>query len=153
MPSKATALRPFLIFLSQSYKKTNPNCLKTGVSHTPTIGVSHTPLIGVSHIDFEATGKYFLTNFVRSRRLTKRTCFTPVSHLPRTYTYILLLLAPVSTTFLHPYPPRSCTCIHLALSPVSTSLSHSYRPRSLTRINLCLALVSTSVSHSLYSSM
>ena len=125
MPSKATALRPFLIFLSQSYKKTNLNCLKTGVSH----------------IDFEATGKYFLTNFVRSRRLTKRTCFTPVSHLPRTYTYILLLLAPVSTTFLHPYPPRSCTCIHLTLSPVSTSLSHPYQPLSRTRINLRLALV------------
>ena len=76
MPSKATALRPFLIFLSQSYKKTNPNCLKTGVSHTPTIGVSHTPLIGVSHIDFEATGKYFLTNFVRSRKLKKERILT-----------------------------------------------------------------------------
>ena len=29
-------------------------CLKTGVSHTPTIGVSHTYTIGLSHTCFEA---------------------------------------------------------------------------------------------------
>ncbi|MBP3213707.1 MAG: hypothetical protein J6M19_02555 [Bacteroidaceae bacterium] len=29
-------------------------CLKTGVSHTPTIGVSHTCTIGVTHTCFEA---------------------------------------------------------------------------------------------------
>jgi len=30
------------------------HCLKTGVSHTPTIGVSHTCAIGVSHTCFGA---------------------------------------------------------------------------------------------------
>ena len=29
-------------------------CLKTGVSHTPTIGVSHTPYRGLSHTYFKA---------------------------------------------------------------------------------------------------
>ena len=33
-----------------------------GVSHTSSIGLSHTLAIGVSHTDFEATGKYILTN-------------------------------------------------------------------------------------------
>jgi len=46
----------------QSYKKANPNCLKTGVSHTPTIGVSHTTPTGVTHSGFEATSVYILTN-------------------------------------------------------------------------------------------
>ena len=41
---------------------TTPNCLKIGVTHTPTIGLSHTPPLGMTHTDFEATEAYVLTN-------------------------------------------------------------------------------------------
>ena len=112
----------------QSYKMTNPNHPKIGVTHTPTIGLSHTPSTGVSQTDFEATGKYHLNNLNRPLKTTKTTVFTPLPPLHATHTRIHHHRAPVSTTFLHSCLPRPVTRINLSLSPVSTSGCHSSSP-------------------------
>ena len=124
---------PSLPSFDPSYKKTNPNHPKIGVTHTPTIGLSHTPSTGVSQTDFEATGKYHLNNLNRPLKTTKTTVFTPLPPLHATHTRIHRHRAPVSTTFLHSCLPPSHTRINLALSPASTSHSHPYQPRAFTR--------------------